>query len=271
MLIKTRYLSSLLIAAFFLTCTGEKSAIASPVVSLPQYLEVTAGSPVEVPITLSGTSDVTIAGFFFRLDYDQKILLNPEIVKDGTISKDLNPEYRINPADLIGKLSAGVISGLSMTLTGENVTLIKIKFEVSNDFTSENTEITFARPNDKSVLFTSSYDLVEASFINGKIQAVDISPTLPEIPEPQPIPQPVPTPPPTPPPTPEPPAVIENNPDFNQDGSIDIFDLQAFGDHWLLKCGDVGWDSKFDLVLDCKINAADRDKFAEHWVDGAGK
>jgi len=54
--------------------------------------------------------------------------------------------------------------------------------------------------------------------------------------------------------------------DINGDGIVDIYDLRAMAEVWLLKSTDAGFDPSADLNYDDKIDNADSDVLATNWL-----
>ncbi|RKZ47086.1 MAG: hypothetical protein DRQ58_07430 [Gammaproteobacteria bacterium] len=54
--------------------------------------------------------------------------------------------------------------------------------------------------------------------------------------------------------------------DFNLDGIVDFMDLGLLANHWLFKCGDGDWDTKYDLNGDCITNFLDLQVFGDLWL-----
>ncbi len=62
-------------------------------------------------------------------------------------------------------------------------------------------------------------------------------------------------------------AVDEHPWDFNNDQITDFIDLGLLANHWLIGCGDAGWNLKYDLNEDCIINYLDLGIFGDHWLE----
>ncbi len=249
----------------FLLFAATHHVFASPVVKLPENLEMSPGSRIKIPITAGGLSGESF-GFFLRLDYDDTILTRPEIIHNETLVGHLEILHKLYPEDGIGKLSIGVMDGFISGV--DEGTLIIIQFAVDSN-AAQDTGIRFAAPNTKTVLFTQGYDTIQTDFIPGSLKLAAPPAVRPS------------TEPDTPPPA-DPPVILtdceksllessnQNNPalwDFNSDGVVDIFDLQKIAGQWLMETSDPGWDFRFDLHPDCRIDEADLKIFTEHWLE----
>ena len=55
------------------------------------------------------------------------------------------------------------------------------------------------------------------------------------------------------------------DPDFSDDGIVDLLDYELFRSQWGTREGDPNWDAKFDLHSDGVIDLADYDIFRSNW------
>ena len=138
----------------------------TPVVGLPGNLNATPGGTVIVPISITGVAGSNIGGYGLRVEYDETFFSNPTLVSEGTLSEgNTNLQSFINPADGVGDFSIGIGFDFNPIEDGD---LIKIRFDVSASF-NNHSAIALASKNDKTILFTPGFDLVQADFRDGTI------------------------------------------------------------------------------------------------------
>jgi len=158
---------------------------ASPTVSLPDTFDVLPGTRIEIPITLSGISGISIGGYFLRLDYDDQVLSAPSLITQGTLSENLTLEQRLFPSGENGKFLFGIPFGFSMNQ--DSGVLIIIEFGISNDFAGTS-PIEFVSIGKGTVLLSSAFDVIDTTYINGNITAIQAEPAPSPTPEPDPPP-----------------------------------------------------------------------------------
>ena len=60
-------------------------------------------------------------------------------------------------------------------------------------------------------------------------------------------------------------ADSHTDPDFSDDGIVDLADYELFRDQWGTRAGESNWDAKFDLSSDGVIDLADYELFRDQW------
>jgi hypothetical protein len=140
---------------------------AMPLVSLPEQTIAAPGETIIIPIALSNlTSDgITIDGYAMKIDFDDTILLNPEVVSENTLSAG-NSNLMAGPSeDGIGKFTVAVFNNLKADTDG---TLVKLKFDIADSATGSYT-LNFKKINSKSILFKGGFEQTDAEFKEGQV------------------------------------------------------------------------------------------------------
>ncbi len=115
---------------------------------------------VDVPIRISHFSSANISGYSLRLNYDENLLTEPELVAEGTQSDGSEVKLIVDPPDGFGNLSLGLYS----FMPNQQEILIKLRFRVSMAFTGDTPFITFVGPNQHTVLFKNNYETIPTFF-----------------------------------------------------------------------------------------------------------
>ena len=86
---------------------------------------------IEIPVHISNIGNYKIGGYMIRLEYDDLVLLNPEIITTGTLSEGLSVESATPVDNFGGQLTIALFNGLSVTKDG---LLIKIRLTPADSF-----------------------------------------------------------------------------------------------------------------------------------------
>ncbi|MBF0450151.1 MAG: hypothetical protein HQK75_05575 [Candidatus Magnetomorum sp.] len=156
------------IVFFFLMVSINTLAFATPEVKIAQKNITTGSNQAELSILISDIADANIGGYILRLDYDDSIFTNPTVITANSLSQGLTVEGAVPVDGFGGKYSIGLMSGFTATNDG---TLIKVLFEISSEFDTE--DITFVTA--KTQLHTLLFVPVEASYVNGSITIQEIT------------------------------------------------------------------------------------------------
>ncbi|ETR66360.1 MAG: hypothetical protein OMM_05688 [Candidatus Magnetoglobus multicellularis str. Araruama] len=114
------------IAFFFMyVCTCEA-------VHLSISTDLTAtGTWIEIPIHISESNNINAGGFSLRLDYDNTVLFNPEVITEGTLTEGKSFFTKVPDDEYGGKFAVGVMMNLGQ-LT--DTILVKIRLHPKEIF-----------------------------------------------------------------------------------------------------------------------------------------
>jgi hypothetical protein len=117
----------MIVMFFMCICTCEAVHL-----SIPKDLTV-SGAYVEIPIHVSQTENMIAGGFSIRLEYDDTVLLNPEVISEGTLTqgKPILTKTEFPDDQYGGKFGIGIIFNLGQLTDG---ILFKIRLQMSEGF-----------------------------------------------------------------------------------------------------------------------------------------